>query len=199
MRYAALLATFLALSAFAGDVEIGDRPYGLATTINFCLPDYDSPTDFETAATFSAGDVTIRKDSGTETNVATLPTDRGSCYDLPLSATEMQADRIQIVIADQDATKVWADTSINIETYGASGLHDAVSWLAQCEDQDGTYTCQEIMSVLFSALAGVCTYTSGTRTLACQDPSGTETRFTMVLGTALDGDIDSSTVTPFTP
>ncbi len=102
-----------------------EREYGVATTVDICLPSYASPVDFEPAATFAAGDVTVMKDEGTETNIGTLPTDEGNCYSFPLTAAEMQAARVTVRIEDQTNPKVWADTAVYIDTFGnASAEHD---------------------------------------------------------------------------
>ncbi|MFQ5493936.1 MAG: beta strand repeat-containing protein [Phycisphaerae bacterium] len=80
--------------------------------------------DFSAAATFAPGDLKIMKDEGAEVNTTNLPVDEGQGYSLLLTATEMQAARIAIYIVDQDATKVWLDRAIHIDTYGhASGQH----------------------------------------------------------------------------
>jgi hypothetical protein len=99
------------------------RKYGAATTILFDLFDLDG-VDMNVAASFATGDVKIMKDEGAEVNTTNLPADEGSTYSLALTATEMQAARVKIILIDQTATKVWLDTSINIETYGnASAQH----------------------------------------------------------------------------
>lgn len=98
------------------------RKYGVATTIPFSLLKVDG-IDFETAATFAAGDVKVMKDEGAEANITTLPSDEGQGYSLALSATEMQAARIVVYIVDS-VTKVWLDIAIVINTYGnASAQH----------------------------------------------------------------------------
>jgi len=97
--------------------------YNQAKTITFDLFEIDG-IDLSVAATFAAGDVKIQKDEGVEANTTNLPTDEGSTYSLVLTAAEMSAARIRIIIIDQTATKVWLDTSIGIETYGnASAEH----------------------------------------------------------------------------
>ena len=97
--------------------------YNQSKTITFDLYDLDG-VDMSVAATFAAGDVKIMKDEGAEANTTNLPTDEGSSYSLVLTATEMSAARIRIILIDQTATKVWLDTSIGIETYGnASAEH----------------------------------------------------------------------------
>ncbi len=100
------------------------RKYGVATTINFELADDANPEDLEVEATFATGDCVLMKDEGAEANTGSLPTDEGTGYSLALTATEMQMARGMIYIIDQDATKVWMDKAIRIETYGnASAQH----------------------------------------------------------------------------
>ncbi len=72
-------------------------------------------------------------------------------------------------------------------------------WDIQCEDQAPGYTCREAMSLILAEAAGTAVYTSGTRTWVVKDPSGTETRLTLVYGAELDGDRTTSTPAPFTP
>lgn len=72
-------------------------------------------------------------------------------------------------------------------------------WDFICEDQGVTYTMQECMSIILAEAAGTAVYTSGTRTWVVKDPSGTETRLTIVYGAELDGDRDTSTLAPLTP
>ena len=97
--------------------------YNQAKTITFDLFEVDG-IDLSIAATFATGDVKIQKDEGAEANTTNLPTDEGSTYSLVLTAAEMIAARIRIILIDQTATKVWLDISIGIETYGnASAEH----------------------------------------------------------------------------
>ena len=99
------------------------RKYGAATTFDLHLVKPDG-VDFETAATFVAGDLKIMKDEGAEANTANLPSDEGVGYSLVLTASEMQAARLVVYLVDQTATKVWLDTAIVVETYGnASAQH----------------------------------------------------------------------------
>lgn len=173
------------------------RPYGVATSVNFCLPATADANDYEDSASFEAGDVTLTKDDGTPANITSLPTDEGVCYSAAFSATEMQTGRLHAWIVDQTNPKAWADWDIVVETYGAGGLHGALSWLAYCEDQ-GSRTCQEVASILLAEAVGQCSYTVGTSTWVCTDPEGNETRFTLVYGTD-PGDRTDSTLAPMTP
>lgn len=92
------------------------REYGVATTINFPLLDYDSG-DAELSASFAAGDTKIKKDEGASANTGSNPAHEGEgTYSLALTAAEMTAKRIIITCQDQTATKVWQDQTIIIET-----------------------------------------------------------------------------------
>ena len=113
------------------------------------------------------------------------------------TANDNSAD-INLILADTGTDGVvLAANSIT-----ATALADTATaeiWAVQCEDQSGGYTCREAMSLLLAEAMGTCVYTSSTRTWVCKDPSGTETRFTVVYGTDLDGDRDTSTPAPMTP
>ncbi len=99
------------------------RKYDAAATLDFTLFQPDG-VDFETGATFAAGDLKIMKDEGAEIDTDNLPTDEGTGYSLVLTATEMQAARVVVYIVDQTATKVWLDDYLVIESYGhASAQH----------------------------------------------------------------------------
>ena len=81
--------------------------------------------DFRVDAVYAAGDVKIMKDEAAEANTTNGFTDEGSTYSIVLTATEMQAARIQIIMIDQTATKVWLDRTVTIETYGNSSAQHA--------------------------------------------------------------------------
>lgn len=94
--------------------ELYLRPYGVATTVDFCLYN-PTATALLTNASFAAGEVKIMLDEGNETNVTTLPTDEGNCYSQPLTAAEMSAQRIMLQYIDTP-TALWLDKAIIIET-----------------------------------------------------------------------------------
>lgn len=99
------------------------RKYGVEATFDFDLFEVDG-VDFRVNAAHAAGDTVVMKDEGAEASTDNGFTDEGSTYSIVLTATEMEAARIKIVIIDQTATKVWLDRSITIETYGnASAQH----------------------------------------------------------------------------
>lgn len=85
--------------------------------------------DFAVSAdwTPAAGDVKISKDGGAAANVTNLPTaitmGNTAMWDFSLTATELQAAQVVVMVADS-ATKAVEDQSFIIETYGnASAQH----------------------------------------------------------------------------
>lgn len=100
------------------------RKYGEAATIDFELFEIDG-VDFRVDAIHAAGDTVIMKDEEAETSTTNGFTDEGTGYSMILTATEMQAARIVVYLVDLNATKVWLDRTIIIETYGnASAQHE---------------------------------------------------------------------------
>lgn len=87
--------------------------------------------DFAVGAdwTPATGDVKLSKDGGAFANIGTLPSviasaNTGAVWDFTLTATEMQAAQVMIVVSDA-ATKAVEDQCIIIETYGhASAQHE---------------------------------------------------------------------------
>lgn len=100
------------------------RKYGVETTVVFPLIERDA-VDFEESASFGSGDARIMKDEGSPSNTSNTPANEGDGhYSITLTATEMQAARIMVLIRDQTDPKVWEDQAIVIETYGhASAQH----------------------------------------------------------------------------
>lgn len=102
--------------------------YGEARTIQIPIIKR-AVVDFAVSAdwTPAAGDVKITKDGGAAANVTNLPTaltmGNTALWVFSLTATEMQAARIEVTVADA-ATKAVEDTAFAIETYGnASAQH----------------------------------------------------------------------------
>lgn len=92
------------------------RQYGVQATIPFPLIDAGD-TDFEdTPVTFAAGDCKVSKDYGAFANTTNAPThlDEG-IYTVVLTATEMQAAAIIVIIKDQDGP-AWEDQAVLITT-----------------------------------------------------------------------------------
>lgn len=99
--------------------------YNAAATVDLILI-ARGLSDLKAGATFAAGDVKIIKDEGASANTTNLPTDEGSGgYSIVLTATEMQAARVMVLIADQSSPKVFEDQAFIIYTYGnASAQHE---------------------------------------------------------------------------
>lgn len=178
-------------------------------------------------ASVSADNAAIKAETATivaDTNELQGDHADGGRLDLIFDATladtaEMQGDDVPGLISglnDVSAAEVKTQTDQAFADYdpptktemdsGFSGLNDPTAAViaaavmgATCEDQGGGLTVQECLSILLAEAAGTATYTSGTRTWAVSDPSGTEVRITLVYGSELDGDRSSSTLTPVTP
>jgi hypothetical protein len=93
------------------------RQYGEQATVDFELYEPDGG-DLKTDAVHSAGDTKIMKDEGSEANTTNGFVDEGQGYSITLTASEMQAARIKVYVADQSGPKAWLDTTVVIETYG---------------------------------------------------------------------------------
>jgi hypothetical protein len=84
-----------------------------------CLEDYANPGLFKSSATLAAGDAKISKDNGALANLATLPVvspAAGKVVKVVLSATEMTADKVTVILSDQTVPPEWSDYSITILT-----------------------------------------------------------------------------------
>ncbi len=107
---------------------------------------------------------------------------------------------VKVDTAQTDITSVKSRTDqLQFTVANQVDVNAQAIWDIQCEDQGAGYTCQEALSILLAEAAGTAVYTSGTRTWVVKDPSGTETRLTIVYGAELDGDRTSSTPAPMTP
>lgn len=100
------------------------RKYGVQATIDFELYEQDG-LKFRTDAVSATGDINLVRDGANEEELdADAFVDEGRSYSLVLSAAEMTAARIIVYVVDQDATQIWLDKAILIETYGhASAQH----------------------------------------------------------------------------
>lgn len=121
--------------ARAGNCDQWSIPYATAVTIPFFLKKYDSTAvndnekvTLQSSATFASGDVKVNCDTAGDTNVATLPTDRGLGYSQPLSAAETTCQRGTIVWKDQTSPSVWIDHCAEFLTYNnSSAFHSTPS------------------------------------------------------------------------
>lgn len=106
------------------------RKYGVATHIYLPIVKR-AVVDFAVSAdwTPAAGDVKISKDGGAAANVTNLPTaitmGNTAYWDFSMSATEMQAAKIVVTVADS-ATKAVEDQAFLIATYGNASAEHAV-------------------------------------------------------------------------
>lgn len=92
---------------------------GVAYSFDTTLVNASARPSFKASPTLAAGDVKISKDEGALTNLTTLPTVSpagGANVYVPLSATEMTADRISIFFTDQTLPKEWDDVHIFLDT-----------------------------------------------------------------------------------
>lgn len=106
------------------------RKYNTATHIYIPIVKR-AVVDFAVGAdwTPAAGDVKISKDGGAAANVTNLPTaiamGNTAYWDFSMTATEMQAAKIVVTVADS-ATKAVEDQSFLIATYGNASAEHAV-------------------------------------------------------------------------
>lgn len=105
--------------------EVYLRPFGMPTTIDFCLYTPTASALFTTAS-FSAGEVKIMKDEGNEANTTNLPVDEGNCYSILLTAAEMSAQRIMLQFIDTP-TATWLDKTVIVETTGITSALGAMT------------------------------------------------------------------------
>lgn len=96
-----------------------ERKYGAAAEVPFPLIDRGTNNFENSPVGFDAGDTSISKDGGGFVNTTNNPTHTGfGIYRLTLTATEMQAAEVVIVLIDQSGPKLWEDQSIVVETFG---------------------------------------------------------------------------------
>ncbi len=100
------------------------RKYGEQTDIFFSLYTQSGNDTFYETTSIATGDIYVSIDGDANTiknsnNAASrYDSDMAGIYTLTLDATEMTGQSVQIRIQDTDATKVYKDTFIGIETYG---------------------------------------------------------------------------------
>lgn len=127
------------------------RTYGQATTVYFPLVDFGSTALEATPVSFASGDVKIIKDGGAAANTTNLPSHEGNgIYSLVLTATELQATDLQIVLVDQTATKTWEDQALLISTRLGPWLEGSKGILGfQCTNvsSSATTTVAEFLQV----------------------------------------------------
>lgn len=90
--------------------------------IQVALEDYANPGNFKSNPTLASGDAKVAKDGGALANLTTLPAVEPASsvlVTISLSATEMNADVVSVVLVDQTNPKEWADLVISIPTVSA--------------------------------------------------------------------------------
>jgi hypothetical protein len=99
------------------------RDFAVATTVSFTLRDAANVNDFLASATISTGDCLVIKDGGSAANCAnTIVDESNGVYSLTLTAAEMSADIVDLIIADATASETWAAKHIVIETIGVPAV-----------------------------------------------------------------------------
>jgi predicted Fe-Mo cluster-binding NifX family protein len=125
------------------------RKYNTSTTIYFPLITAGS-ADFITTAAHASGDTQIIKDGGAPANTTNGFTHEGNgIYSLVLTATEMQAAKVQVTVIDQ-GTKAYSDQAIILATYGNASAEFAF---------DLSVATQSVNVTQYGGVAG--TFTSG--------------------------------------
>jgi len=93
---------------------------GLEYIFYIGLPSQQDPTIFQANPTLASGDAKVSKDGGSLANLGTLPSvtpASGKLVKVTLSATEMDADNVSVVLSDA-AGGEWADVVVNIQPAG---------------------------------------------------------------------------------
>lgn len=197
-----LLAALL-LACGAADAQVFQRQWGVATTIDFSLGDYDSPFDLATNSdvTFASGDVKYSCDEGAQANVdadagagtEALPTEEGGAqFAQALTAIQMRCARIYLAYIDS-ATKVWMDSHIVIETYGCHSAQDPRGVLRCGTAQDG-----DTQSITLDASASSTTnayYRMTVRIIAGTGANQGDRTITQYNGTSKVADVDTAWLT----
>lgn len=83
------------------------------------LADMANPGSMKSSPTIAAGDFKVSKDGGALNDLTSLPAvapAASTWVTISMSATEMNADRVQIQAIDQTSLKEWADWGVCILT-----------------------------------------------------------------------------------
>ena len=154
--------------------------YNTSFTLPFALLNLTGDA-LQKSAVHAAGDTILMKDEGVEANTTNGFVDEGSGYSITLTATEMQAARLLLMIEDQTAPKVWLTRTFEIFTFGNASAHVAFDLSTAVQDVNvaklgGDTTAANNQR---QAAKGVLTGTAVTGTL-------TSTAFTTDLPAATD-------------
>lgn len=96
--------------------------YATSFTIPFALHALDGQS-LQKAAVHAAGDTVKMLDEAAEANTINAFVDEGSGYSITLTAAEMTAARILLMIDDQSGPKIWLPKSYEIFTFGNAAAH----------------------------------------------------------------------------
>ena len=131
----------------------------------------------------ASGDVTIKKDNGSASNIGTLPTAQaagnGYVWRFTLSAAELQAKQVLVTIVDATSGKAVEDNAFIVETFGnASAMypHDDTADLypANVTQVNGSSTVATKFEKAVSTITqGTCTTGSSTTSIVTSDLSNT--------------------------
>jgi hypothetical protein len=135
---AALLLLALSLPASA---EVWQARYGVAETFNFKLYNADGTLDVDEAD--GGTEVSVSCNEGAETTATNDFVDEGTFYSIALTATEMQCERIAVVVAATTTEVFFIQTSAN-----------ASAMTPSYEANVGTVTDGAIVAADFSTTAG---------------------------------------------
>jgi hypothetical protein len=144
-----------------------DSAYGAQLTIPFTL--FDTVTgQLVSGATHAAGDIVLYRDGAAGVTATNAWTTNGPTYELILTAAEMQAARITVVIADQDGPAFLAEP-VYIDTYGhvnAAHMLENMAASALVAIAGGTHTTSSVETDLVTEEDGIigrlATFLSGT-------------------------------------
>lgn len=122
-----IFAIVLGLSFGASIADAGltvvKRKYGVQCTIPIVIWDSNSPWAlYETAPI--AADTFIVKNTKAPAATANAATDRGKTHDIVLTATEMAAKDIQVIVQDQTSPAVFGDEVVIVHTFGDANSNE---------------------------------------------------------------------------
>lgn len=130
--------------------------YGAEVTIPFTLF-HPVTGQLVTAESHSPGDIVIYRDGNAGVTATNAWTVNGDLYRLTLTASEMQAARVTVVVADQDGPN-WLAEPIYIETYGhvnAAHMLENMAASALVAVLSGTHTITTVQTDLVGEEDGV--------------------------------------------
>ena len=142
MKRIALIVMVLVVcnAAIASAVQKEQRTKGQAAIIDFVLYDSNYPHIFKVDVVSASGDCLISKDETTQATIDANFVDRGSFYSIALTATEMDANRIFVTVADQSSPKLWMDHAISIDVNIQTELAAIKTKIYSAVDSNGDVT-----------------------------------------------------------